>query len=145
MRTFVPFASRAVIAAVPVFAMVLSAAPASAATVTWGAPTNISGDADVSTAGTLLGAFNVGSAGDATVNGVTFQGFVLNNGVTASGDFSFVTGFNVTSDSGSAAAPFSTLSAGYQGLLGTANVLLGNGTLTMSGLTVGRRTSFRRG
>ena len=48
-------------------------ATAQAATITWGTPTTIAGDSDVSTAGTLLYADNVGaSTHNYTVNGVTF-------------------------------------------------------------------------
>ncbi len=52
----------------------LSGTSLHAATISWGTPANISGDGDVSTSGTLLGAFNVGGP-STTVNGVNFQAF----------------------------------------------------------------------
>src|SRR5438874_12160706 len=42
--------------------------------ITWGAPTNISGDSDVRTDGTLVAAFNMNGPA-VTVNGVTFASF----------------------------------------------------------------------
>ena len=48
---------------------------ARAGPITWGSATNISGDTDVVTTGTLVGALNPGPFGvpNTTVNGVTFQ------------------------------------------------------------------------
>jgi hypothetical protein len=43
-------------------ALAVTSAP-HAAIITWGAATNISGDPDVSTNGTLVGAFNIGAPG----------------------------------------------------------------------------------
>ncbi|MDD5672792.1 MAG: Ig-like domain-containing protein [Chitinivibrionales bacterium] len=50
-----------------------SAPPPPGGSITWGAPMNISGDADVSTAGTLVYAYNW-SGINQTINGVTFTG-----------------------------------------------------------------------
>jgi hypothetical protein len=47
---------------------------AHAAAVTWGAAQNVSGVSNVSTAGTLVNAWNFGSALGTTVNGVMFSG-----------------------------------------------------------------------
>ncbi len=61
-----------------------------AAPITWGGATNISGDTDVDTPGTLVGALNLGEQGtpNTTVNGVTFVGFSPQGGGT-SGPFTF--------------------------------------------------------
>ena len=96
------------------------------ADITWGAATNISGDSDVDTTGTLVYAYNFGSSSSATaqtVNGVTFQPFVILNNLSTS----FTTGQVTISESpgylasdlnvGSGTAPFSNLSTSYRGLL----------------------------
>ena len=142
MRTLARLVRRAVVAAVPAFVLVLSAAPAGAATITWGSPTNIAGDADVSTTGTLVGAFNL-SGPAAVVNGVNFQEFLITGGSTTVGNFTVASGFIFDSSNAPAAAPFNTLSAGYQSMLGTRTVWFGGMTLTMSGLTVGQTYEFQ--
>lgn len=96
------------------------------ADITWGAATNISGDSDVDTTGTLVYAYNVGSTSSATaqtVNGVSFQPFVILNNLSSS----FTTGQVTISEFpgylasdlnvGSGTTPFSGLSASYRGLL----------------------------
>src|SRR4051812_43188466 len=82
------------------------------AVITWGAATNISGISDVTTAGTLVGAFNLGADGvsQATVNGVTFAPFAYTAPTTTVGNFQItqvgiVQGYNTIF--GSSAAPFS--------------------------------------
>lgn len=127
--------------------VVAVASPAHAGIITWGAPTNISGDTDVSTNGTLVGAFNIGGpgVGSTTVNGVTFTGLALTGSSVTSGAFTFTipTGFASSNSVGSALPPFSTLSAPYQGLLSSAAGDFSTPfTLTMSGLTVGQQYEF---
>ena len=127
--------------------LLAAAAPARGASITWGAAQNISGDTDVSTTGTLVGAFHVGGQGVATttVNGVTFQAFALSGKSTTSGNFTFsdtalLVGAN---GAGSANAPFTNLSASYQALLSTTGGGLNvTQLLTMSGLTIGRTYQF---
>jgi hypothetical protein len=52
-----------------------------AATITWSAPTNISGDSDVITTGTLVAARNFSQTQVApTVNGILFDIFPIPNG-----------------------------------------------------------------
>lgn len=130
-----------------------------AASILWGAPTGITGDANVSTAGSLVGAFNLGSNGDigggpvasTTVNGVLFQGLGIGNLSTAasSGNFSLSApaGFLMFPNGtfGSAAAPFSSLSASYQTLLNSAATIdtPNTFTLTMSSLTAGQQYQFQ--
>jgi hypothetical protein len=125
------------------------ATPAEAAPpppITWGSATTVSGDSDVSTAGTLLYAYNVGGAGVAstTVNGVTFASYAFpasgafTNSVSV-GSVSFVEnpgtlwGLNSLGSSG--------LSSNYQALLGSAGGanLLATITATLNGLTVGNQ------
>ena len=118
-----------------------------AAVVTWGAPTGITGDSDVSTTGTLVGAFNIGGPGVAntTVNGTTFTGLALTGNNVTSGNFNLAiaTAFQNSNSFGSGSAPFSSLSAPYQALLSSAG---GDGntpfTLTMSGLVTGQTYQF---
>ena len=144
-RSLVAFAPRGFLAV----AMVgLMAATSQAAVVTWGAPQNISGDTDVSTTGALVGAFNIGVSGVAntTVNGVTFNGLALSGNNVTSGNFNLAiaTSFagNNFVDSGN--APFSSLSAAYQSLLGTeAGDFTTPITLTMSGLSPGSSYQFQ--
>ena len=125
--------------------------PVHAATVTWGAPQNISGDSDVSTLGTLVQAASIGSSDDvgSTVNGVFFAPFVMNNGPSPniSGHFtmspggSYIAGGNAF---GANAAPFNTLSNAYQTLLTFGDYTNTNDVtnLTMTGLTIGTNYLF---
>ena len=123
-----------------------------AAVINWGAATNISGDLDVSTAGTLVGAFNLGNPPtDTTVNGVTFTGLLPSGNDFTSGNFNFATeGTFAAAGGGSGAAPFSTLSAPYQALLSTALGVNSTPpafdpsafTLTMNNLVAGQTYQF---
>lgn len=123
----------------------LALAPASrAAIITWGAPTNISGNTDVSTTGTLVGAANNGngSISSTTVNGVTFAAWptviTTTSGIFSLGDLaSGFLSFSVT-------LPASSLSASYQTLVRSGTVPLpAAATLTMSGLTAGNTYQFQ--
>jgi VPDSG-CTERM motif len=134
----------------------VSAPPAQGASITWSAPQDITGDSDVSTNGSLVGAFNLGngppsslsSPGSPTVNGVTFQEFAVPNGTTTSatmGNFTMTSANNFDSRNGNAASadpPFANLSAGYQTLLAS---FVGQSpwTLTISGLTLGTQYEFQ--
>ena len=116
--------------------------------ITWGSPTNISGDSDVSTTGTLVGAFNMNGP-DVTVNGVTFASFTFPFMATTAtnGAFTFTESpghMLAASGLGSTSAPFSNLSSSYQTLLSTAVTTDDNNTLTLtiSGLTVGNQYEF---
>jgi PEP-CTERM motif-containing protein len=140
--------SSVLIRALLLFAAVPAGAQAAyAATITWGAATTISGDADVSTTGALLGAFNIGGPGVAatTVNGVLFNPFALSGASATSGNFNFsnASGFGSNNSSGSASAPFSTLSASYQALLSSiAGDFSTPSILTISALVLGRQYQF---
>lgn len=115
--------------------------------ITWGSPTNISGDTNVSTSGTLVAAFNMNGPA-ATVNGVTFASWTFTSNTTSTtlGNFTFSESSHILAYSGLGAGspPFSNLSSGYQSLLSTAISSDDNNTLTltMSGLTVGHQYVF---
>jgi hypothetical protein len=128
-------------------AVFAGAQSARASSITWGAATGISGDTNVSTAGSLVGAFNVGGTGvgATTVNGVLFAPFAASGTSVTSGNFNFsnATGFGANNFAGSASAPFSTLSASYQALLSSiAGGVSTPSILTMSGLVPGRQYQF---
>ncbi len=133
-------------------ATVMFALSSAAAPITWAPASNISGDSDVSTLGTLVGAFNIGGTGvpNTTVNGVLFQGFALptNASSATSGNFTFTAGmldpFVSDSSYGSNSPPFSNLSPSYQTLLSSAAfVSHASFTLTISGLTGGTLYQFQ--
>ena len=106
--------------------------------ITWGAPTTVSGDGDVNTLGTPLYAY-AGTA--ATVNGVAFT--AVSSGATW-GNVSLTSFGNYYAAFGSASAPFSGLTAGYQSMLsGGAYGGLTTGTVTLNGLTSGHSYSVQ--
>lgn len=111
------------------FCMVSIDAARGETVITWdAAPTNIAGDSDVSTSGTLVAAYNIGdpSVLATTINGVTFAAFPIANGINSTANGSLkVEGFSgtnpMTSTSllGSANTPFSNLSSNYRAMLST--------------------------
>lgn len=124
-----------------------TAAPARGAAITWSAAQNISGDTDVSTTGTRVGAFHYSPpvSTDVTVNGVVFQGVSVSQFTTSvtSGNFTLAGSgaFGLQPGiTGSLAAPFSGLSTDYRGLLNTSVAFFQS--LTISGLTVGAQYQF---
>ncbi len=138
--------------AVAIFAAVALFSPAAhASSITWGSGENISGDSDVSTDGSLVGAYNVGNTGvsSATVNGVNFQSFAVpnnSNGGTV-GNFTVSSAnvlFSDNSSHGSSMAPFSGLSSASQTMLGSGTASIFSGfSLTMTGLTIGMQYQFQ--
>jgi hypothetical protein len=144
--------------ALPSLATLLLAAPATAAVVqaiNWGTATNISGDSDVATTGSLVTAVNFGHTGVAgtTVNGVTFTAFAVNN---ASGNSAGpLAGVQIAESPGSlfssntlgtGSGSFAGLTSSYQTLLGSAvgGSVPATVTVTLSGdgtnsLVVGRQ------
>jgi hypothetical protein len=105
------------------------------------------GGGDVSTAGSLVGAFNIGGPGvpSTTVNGVNFVGFPLSGTSNTSGNFtiastvSFGSENNDTTDN----PPFGNLSSAYQTLLQSfATSFTTPFTLTMIGLSPGSSYEF---
>jgi hypothetical protein len=103
----------------------LGSAGQAGADITWGAPTGISGDSDVDTAGTYVGAAyltspQLGGPAFTIVNGVTFVEIALSGQDGGFGHFVFSTPGDFTSpnhNTGFQAPPFSNLSAPYQMLL----------------------------
>ena len=125
-----------------------------AAIITWGPATNITGDADVATTGTLFGALNIGFGTPPppgvplSVNGVPFAPVGLAGSSTTSGNFTFTTsptfaGSNFDISGGS---PYANLSSAYQTLLQSFGGTMNPGgqpfTLTIGGLTVGHKYDF---
>lgn len=134
------------------------AGAAHGAAIIWGPVSGITGDADVSTSGALVGAYNFAGA-QTTVNGVSFApwqlGATINKGACPSlpatgtyttGNYALAYSLNNCggdqigeSDTSSLAAPYSALSSAYRSLLGTAGsrgdkeILL-----TLGGLTAGQ-------
>jgi hypothetical protein len=118
---------------------------ARAETIIWSSELDISGDSDVSTEGTLVGAFNF--AGPATtINGVEFLEFAVGLASNTVGNYNFsvASGTIGSSATGATSSPFTDLSSEYQALLGSA-AQRGDATmtLTLSGLTIGQRYSFQ--
>lgn len=118
--------------------------------IVWSSPTTIAGDTDVSTAGSLVYAYNVGGplATSPTINGVNFAAFPVVDGGTSTTHGSLtVQGFNnepmsTAGGTGSGSAPFNALSGNYQAMLGDA-VQKSGGTVpfldfTLLNLTVGQ-------
>ena len=143
------------LAAISIAALALApAASTQAATITWGAAQNITGDSDVSLADSLVRAFNVGDTNvpSTTVNGVTFDPFPIPSqapSVTV-GNFTLATaatnGERGVGTGFAFGGAFGNLSASYQSLLGSAGAPVNGGfamTLTISGLTVGQSYLFQ--
>jgi hypothetical protein len=118
--------------------------------ITWSSPSTIAGDTDVSTAGSLVYAYNIGGplVNSATINGVTFSAFPIVDGGTSTTSGSLtVKGFSdepmsTAGGTGSGSAPFASLSANYQSMLGDA-VQKSSGTIhfldmNLLNLTVGQ-------
>lgn len=119
--------------------LMLSSSAAHAATITWSAPTNIAGDSDVITTGTLVYAFNFSQFQlPVTVNTVPFAQFAVPNGGNAivGNNATATIGFQDLESSntsyGSTAAPFSGLSASYQALVGSGVGSSTGATLTLN-------------
>jgi hypothetical protein len=129
---------------VPALALALLASRGSSAVlqpITWGTATNISGDSDVVTTGTLVTAVNFGATGvnATTVNGVTFSAFGVTNGVGQSAGPTFGVRLQespglLTSSNGIGvgSGSFNTLSSDYRTLLGSAAGANAPATITVT-------------
>jgi len=124
-------------------------ATAHAAAISWSTPTNISGDSDVITTGTLVAARNFSQTQvTTTVNGVFFDIYPIPNGANAIVGITGVASFGFSnlesSDTayGSASAPFSSLSAPYQTLLGSGAGSSSGATLTLTLLSLTNGTPY---
>lgn len=136
--------SRRVLMGMSALAISMPAVGEAAVTI-WGPATTISDDTDISTAGTLVHAVNLGSESSATVNGVTFSSFPVpfNSSPITVGNItvretmgpmsSYAYGQGNT-------APYTSLSAPYQALLNdfVASGLIEAIEVTISGLTIGQ-------
>ena len=99
-----------------------------AATITWGEPTTIAGDSDVTKIGTTIGAYTFGDLQNPTINEITF------NGITPKAGYN-----NHDSAFGSNAAPFSELSLEYQTLLQSGSFQRGPVTFKFDDLVIGQK------
>lgn len=130
-------------ALVSLAALGLAAAQSASAqsAITFGTPTTISGDSDVSTQGTLLTAIATGSTttGTATVNGVTFN--LVGPGGGGNVVITGGTGYNFN---GTYGTPFSGLSTGFQTVLRQNDFHdPGNLGVTLNSLTPGHNYQFQ--
>ncbi|MDG3005062.1 PEP-CTERM sorting domain-containing protein [Paludisphaera mucosa] len=126
--------------------LTLGCSASRAASITWGPATNIAGDADVRTGGSLVAAYNFGGrdVGVATINGVAFQPFAVagnpstHGGVTIAESPGILLGLD--DYFGSASAPFTDLSSAYQAMLRSGGFTIWQSTLTLTldGLAVGQ-------
>lgn len=127
---------------VAVIACVFCTTSANAAAIVWGSAQQITADADVSTTGTLVGAFNVG--GNATtINGVNFQAFQITGASNTVGDFNLSAAAMGQGSFTTLQPPFSGLSSAYQSMVSTSGGSFGLVTLTMSNLTIGQQYQFQ--
>ena len=130
-----------------------AAASAHAGFVTWSAPQPITGDADISTDGTLVVAHNLGTSGNVTafINGVTFTPFGTNAAVNNSGNVTVSAATPMSGDNtvfGEIVSPFVDLSPDYQALLQSGSFSAGptpapSVTLTLAGLALGMDYQFQ--
>jgi hypothetical protein len=124
-------------------------APSHAAMIDWAPVTNIAGDTDVSTNGTVVGAFNLGDSGvaTATANGVMFQPFAISGGSNTYtvGNFTFANADTFENVAPAATTTWRPLTVAYESLLTSAVTLKADRllTLTMTGLTVGQTYEFQ--
>ena len=130
-----------------------AAVSAQAGFVTWSSAQTISDDSDVSTAGTLVVAHNLGTFGNAsaTVNGVTFTPFATSTTSNTLGDVTLSAATPIlgnNTDFGEINPPFSLLSPGYQTLLQSGSFTTSAATpasisMTLAGLTPGAQYQFQ--
>lgn len=120
-----------------------------AASITWQAPHDITGDADVSTTGSLVQAVSIGPSGvdfGTTVNGVTFAPFAPDLGNNTIGIFTLSGVYGLYNGYGGGTA-FSALSSAYRTLLQNGDFGSGNSVMTLtisaSGLTTGHTYQFQ--
>lgn len=122
----------------------VAASTVQAAVVTWGAETDIAADTDVSTNGTVVMAYNFGdtSVAGTTINGVTFDPFPVDDGLSNT----YTVG-NATLSTADDRNPRGIVTTTSQSLSGTYLTMLNSAVeliadrqykLTMSGLTVGQ-------
>jgi hypothetical protein len=130
----------------------VAASSAHAGFVTWGAPQTIMGESDVSTAGTLVVAHNLGGTGNtsATVGGVTFTPFATSTPVNTQGNVMISASSNINGEDlnfGDFDPPFTGLSTDYQTLLQSGSYTVGvvppTISVSLSGLIPGADYQFQ--
>ena len=133
-------------------ASLIAAASANAGVIAWSAPQSIVDDNDVSTAGTLVVAHNLGSFGNssATLNGVEFTPFATSAPVNTQGAVTLSSSGVIYGDNfgfGEVLPPFTDLSPDYQTLLQSGSFTFDfpppNISLKLNGLTPGRTYQFQ--
>jgi len=126
------------------------------APLTWGTATTWTGDTDVDTSGTLIGAYGFDIASNVTVNGVTFQNVANTSAVGNSNDNEYTLTFgnfsfeaNIIGSSPfktpkktTPTTPYTNLSTSYKALVGPSMLIGAATTLTITGLTVGDNYQF---
>lgn len=148
-----PSASTLAVLAAVATSVTAVAVPPVAAPITWGLAQDIAGDGDVSTAGTLLYAYNVGGSGvtGQTVNGVAFAAYEfpvlfpppgtnsVDNGTVAF--LEIVDGGELFGNNSLGSPSSASLGAGYKSILssGGGAMLFGSIVSTLRNLTVGRQ------
>ncbi len=134
MKTSIPFILTAALA-------IATATTSQAAVINWSAPQAITADSDVSTAGTLIGAFKL-EGSNTTVNTVTFQSLSVLVGSTSvtSGNFTLTTpGFNTVTTGGGGPGG---LSSAYTLLLRDVATSASPLVLSIGGLIAGQTYQF---
>ncbi len=129
----------------------LAVTSANAGFVSWGAPQTISGDADISTSGAFIEAYNLGTFGvpSTVVNGVTFSPFATSTTSNTVGTATLASSANILGNNtsfGEILPPFSLLTTNYKTLLQSGSYTVGVApaaiSLTLGGLTPGTQYQF---
>ena len=117
-----------------------SVASLSLSPLVWSPPVTISSKTDISTAGTLLYAYN-NSGRNATANGVTFSGMNSTNSWGDDVTLSGLDGSLTSTFAGSSNAPWNNLGADYQKILQGGAFTWGSGpaTVTLKNLVLGHQ------
>lgn len=130
-------------------ALLVTGSFSEAAVVTWQPAATITGNADISTTGTLDRAYNLTDPSyrsDVSVNGVVFQPFAGTgtNSITV-GNTTLASSSNMWADLGfgSVLAPFSNLDGSYQAIMGQEILGTAQVALTLNALTVGATYEFQ--
>lgn len=141
-----------------VIALIVAAGNLQAAVISWDTPGDIAGDGDVSTNGSLVGAYNFGGIADTTVNGVLFKGMAIGSpqvvSVSIDGLHTLAinperaehTLRNFTTGSAVSGTDYSGLTSEYRTLLDSSagsNFADRENLLTLGGLILGQAYEFQ--
>jgi uncharacterized repeat protein (TIGR01451 family) len=135
------------------FKVTVETAPTPSNGITWGTPFTVTGPADVSTSGALIGAYSIADYTGApnlgvTLNGVLFSGLVTQYIGASAGPFTLYGDVTRGSNGlGDSVAPYMDLDADYRTLLNSGvydNSLAAHGyTLTIGDLEIGEKYSLQ--